>query len=235
MIYLFESKQLIDLGLPNIDEAVVNDDKLKAEFLGRKIELQTLSIGSSKKKGVERIPRVKSAQNKEIKVQKDLIENNKSKLTFELNPFFYPWNFKRGDVIIVYSIFIISETLSVALKNISMLLDNEIRVISINEKFDSNNDSNFKNFYNTYFSFIKSFDNISKFSKIKKQQQGFEKARQNGIKLGTEAYKPNDFPLFFRYYKEWKANLITKTEFARALGVSRPTLDKLIKQTKIES
>ena len=58
------------------------------------------------------------------------------------------------------------------------------------------------------------------------QRIGIEKAKSVGVYKGR---KPVDIPNFVEHYKRWKTRQITKSALAEELKITRPTLDKLIK------
>jgi hypothetical protein len=53
--------------------------------------------------------------------------------------------------------------------------------------------------------------------------------RKGNYKGGVAKYY-KEYSDFERYYCDWKYKRITKTKMAECLKVSRPTLDKLLKQ-----
>jgi hypothetical protein len=54
--------------------------------------------------------------------------------------------------------------------------------------------------------------------------------KRKGNYKGGVARHYKEYSDFESYYSEWKYKRITKTKMAEYLNVSRPTLDKLIKQ-----
>ena len=61
-----------------------------------------------------------------------------------------------------------------------------------------------------------------------KRMAGISKASSEGKYKGRQSYSPEDFPNFRELYQDYMYREIGKGEFAEKLGVSRPTLDKLI-------
>lgn len=59
------------------------------------------------------------------------------------------------------------------------------------------------------------------------QREGIEKAKREGKYKGRKEVKIDDFADHYERYKNRKVN---KVELAKELGISRPTLDKMIKQ-----
>lgn len=66
-------------------------------------------------------------------------------------------------------------------------------------------------------------------SRAEAQSIGIAKAAALGKYTGRKNLTINDFPEFAKLHLRWKAGAMSKEKFARQLGVSRPTLDKLIR------
>ncbi|MPQ44797.1 recombinase family protein [Clostridium tarantellae] len=61
-------------------------------------------------------------------------------------------------------------------------------------------------------------------------KSGMANAKANGKVIGRPILTAEDVPKeFLRHYPKYKSKEINKTEFARLIGVSRPTLDKYIR------
>ena len=68
---------------------------------------------------------------------------------------------------------------------------------------------------------------------LERQREGIAIAKSEG-KYKGRAVKQIDDKLFERLYKEYMNRKITKTELAKQLEVSRPTLDKLLKDKGLQ-
>lgn len=68
---------------------------------------------------------------------------------------------------------------------------------------------------------------------LERQREGIAIAKSEG-KYKGRAVKQIDDKLFERLYKEYMNRKITKTELAKQLEVSRPTLDKLLKDKNLK-
>ena len=62
---------------------------------------------------------------------------------------------------------------------------------------------------------------------LERQKEGIAIAKRNGVYKGR---KPKVIPDFEKYYGEYMMREINKVEFSMQIGVSRVTLDKLIKE-----
>ncbi|MBQ7428395.1 hypothetical protein [Butyrivibrio sp.] len=78
------------------------------------------------------------------------------------------------------------------------------------------------------------YDNARKAEIRKRQAEGIERAKKAGKFQGHGAAKIDDFEDFEYYYRLLEKHDITKLEVAEKLNISRPTLDKLLKQRKVE-
>lgn len=60
-------------------------------------------------------------------------------------------------------------------------------------------------------------------------KSGLQNARAKGVALGREKTTKSDIPpIFFKYYKDYKNGVFSKTEFSRLTGLSRPTIYKYL-------
>lgn len=62
---------------------------------------------------------------------------------------------------------------------------------------------------------------------LERQREGIAIAKRNGVYQGR---KPISIPDFEFHYSRYQSREITKVQLAKELGISRPTLDKLISQ-----
>ena len=63
---------------------------------------------------------------------------------------------------------------------------------------------------------------------LERQKEGIAIAKRNGVYSGRKPFKKSD--KFDDLYSQYISREINKTEFAKLLGTSRPTLDKLIRE-----
>lgn len=68
----------------------------------------------------------------------------------------------------------------------------------------------------------------------RRQREGIEIAKAKGVYKGGKP-KQIDEELFQENYKRYQSGKITKVQFAVNVGVSRPTLDKIIKEREEEN
>ena len=66
---------------------------------------------------------------------------------------------------------------------------------------------------------------------LERQAEGIALAKQRGVYKGRKRIKVKDFD---KYYDSYMRHELSKSEIARRLGVSRPTIDRLMAQHKAE-
>ena len=64
---------------------------------------------------------------------------------------------------------------------------------------------------------------------LERQREGIAEAVKQGKYKGGQVKKIDD-KTFNKYYQQYQSREINKVQFAKALGISRPTLDKLLKE-----
>ena len=67
---------------------------------------------------------------------------------------------------------------------------------------------------------------------LERQAEGIAIAKREGKFKGGQVKKIND-QVFAKYYADYKLRKINKTQLAAALEISRPTLDKLLKEKEL--
>ena len=131
-----------------------------------------------------------------------------------------------NDVIITSTLTNFSMDFITALQMVSDLDKKNIRVIAYQEEFDSSRLQE-RVLLSTLPMMHKFRRNAFK-AKRDSRLAGIEKAAAEGKYKGRKSYSPNDFPNFVELYNQYMFREIGKGEFAEKLGVSRPTLDKLL-------
>lgn len=215
MVYLIDNENLVEYDFPRVDDAIIDSGKYEGAFPDFEINLQSI---------IEICYKVDRA-NRKVKGVRPIKNITPSE-------FFNSSYYEVGDVMIVYSFISISQKLIEVIFIINELIKAGVRVISVYEGFDSNEPESM-NLINSL-SFIEKYENINIEFNKRKHKVGIDKARSKGTRLGKKAYSVNDFPSFSLFYERWQKKEITKYEFAILLGVSRPTLNKLITEYREE-
>ena len=137
-------------------------------------------------------------------------------------------NFENGDCVFVSSLTVLSQSYATLTALLKLCEKIGVKVVSINEGYDSRLDTeNVKRWLNI----------LSKFDKAR---------RENEIPPVDKFYSSQKrypertivdwslYPNFNELYEKLNNKGITKVEFARKMGISRPTLDKLINRKRDE-
>jgi DNA invertase Pin-like site-specific DNA recombinase len=134
---------------------------------------------------------------------------------------------KEGDNIYVESISRLGRNVDDLRLIVQEFKDKEITVHFIKEGFNTGNDNNMFKFMLTILGAVAEMDRELTVERIR---DGMAKAKIYGTKTGRPVGRPpRQIPASFKkYYPMWKDGDITVTDFARLIGVSRPTLYKYI-------
>ena len=134
---------------------------------------------------------------------------------------------KEGDNIYVESISRLGRNVDDLRMIVQEFKDKEITVHFIKEGFNTGNDNNMFKFMLTILGAVAEMDRELTVERIR---DGMAKAKIYGTKTGRPVGRPpRQIPASFKkYYPMWKDGDITVTDFARLIGVSRPTLYKYI-------
>lgn len=136
--------------------------------------------------------------------------------------------FKSGDVVITSSLTNFSLDLTTALQIVYFHYEENIRVIAYLEDFDS--------FGKQEIALLESIPFMIKFRRNSFQAKkvarisGIKRAAKEGKYKGRQALTLDKFPNFRELYDSYMYREIGKSEFAEKLGVSRPTLDRLLEE-----
>lgn len=131
-----------------------------------------------------------------------------------------------NDVIITSTLTNFSIDFISALQIVSEFDEKNIRVIAYKEEFDSHNLR--ERVLLASLPMMHKFRRNAFMAKRKNRIAGIEKAVAEGKYKGRQSLSPADFPEFKELYNQYMFRDIGKGEFASKLGVSRPTLDKLL-------
>lgn len=131
-----------------------------------------------------------------------------------------------GDVVVTSTLTNFSLDFISALRTVSEFYDKKVRVIAIQEDFDT--DSPIVKSLLEALPMMLDFRRTAFQAKRARQIAGIQKAAGEGKYKGRQAYSPSDFPEFTELYRKYMFREIGKKEFAEQLNVSRPTLDRML-------
>ncbi len=135
-----------------------------------------------------------------------------------------------GDIVVTSTLVNFSGKITVAVRIVKLLVDKGVRVVSVLDGFDTATDDG-KAFLQAM-PIMQKYGQLSHMANLTKQREGIAKARSEGKydNAKKKEYTTADFENFDTLYQDYIAGVITKMMFATKLGISRPTLDKLLKQ-----
>lgn len=133
---------------------------------------------------------------------------------------------EENDVIITSTLTNFSLDFISALQTVANLYYMGVRVIAYQEEFDSFQPMG--RYLIAALPLMHKFRKNSFKARKANQIEGLAKAEAEGRFRGRKSYSPKDFPGFSELYNKYMFREIGKKEFAEILGVSRPTLDKLL-------
>jgi len=104
-----------------------------------------------------------------------------------------------------------------------------VAVHFIKEGFDTRNNNNMFKFMLTILGAVAEMERELTVERIR---EGMAKAKRYGTRSGRPVGRPpREIPASFKkYYPMWKDGDVTATDFARLIGVSRPTLYQYIRE-----
>ncbi len=132
----------------------------------------------------------------------------------------------EDDVVITSTLTNFSLDFINALNTVACFDDLGVRVIAFQEEFDSAR--MLEKVLLFALPMMQKFRRNAFKARQEKRMEGISRASAEGKYKGRQSYNPNDFPNFRELYESYMYREIGKGEFAEKLGVSRPTLDKLI-------
>lgn len=77
------------------------------------------------------------------------------------------------------------------------------------------------------YTMIAAINEFERTNLLERQKEGIAIAKRNGVYKGRKPFSSDKFDGLYSRYLHREIN---KSEFAKELGISRPTLDKLIKE-----
>ncbi len=136
---------------------------------------------------------------------------------------------EAGDNIYVESISRLGRNVDDLRQVVQEFKDKDITVHFIKEGFNTGNSNNMFKFMLTILGAVAEMERELTVERIR---EGMAKARRYGTRSGRPVGRPpRKIPASFnKYYPMWKDGDITATDFARLIGVSRPTLYNYIKE-----
>ena len=129
---------------------------------------------------------------------------------------------REGDTIIIHDFSRLARSTKDLLEIVELLESKEITLISSKENIDTSTPTG-----KLMLTMIGAINEFERTNMLERQREGIAIAKAEGKYKGRKEVKIDNFE---EYYNKYKNREINKTQLAKELGVSRPTLDKLIKE-----
>lgn len=133
---------------------------------------------------------------------------------------------REGDTIVVHDFSRLARSTKDLLNIVELLEQKKVNLVSSKEQVDSSTPSG-----KLMLTMIGAIAEFERANLLERQKEGIAIAKAKGIykeKCGRKEVAIND--KFKELYDEYKERKINKVQFAKAMDISRPTLDKLIKE-----
>lgn len=134
---------------------------------------------------------------------------------------------REGDVIHIHDFSRLARSTKDLLEIVEKLNKKGVTLVSNKENIDTSTPTG-----KLMLTMIGAINEFERTNLLERQKEGISIAKREGKYKGRKPAKVSDFE---KHYKRYLAREINKTELAKTLGISRPTLDKLIKEYESNS
>lgn len=129
---------------------------------------------------------------------------------------------REGDTIYIHDFSRLARNVRDLLELVEIFNKKGIVLISDKENIDTSTPTG-----KLLLSVIAAIGEFERTNLLERQREGIAIAKRNGVYSGRKPFKSDKFEDLYSQYTKREIN---KTEFAKLLGASRPTLDKLIRK-----
>lgn len=129
---------------------------------------------------------------------------------------------REGDTIVIHDFSRLARSTKDLLHIVELLENKKVNLISAKENIDSSTPTG-----KLMLTMIGAINEFERTNMLERQREGIAIAKAEGKYKGRKEVKIDNFE---EYYKRYLNREFNKTQLAKELGVSRPTLDKLIKE-----
>ena len=130
---------------------------------------------------------------------------------------------RKGDTVVVHDFSRLARSTKDLLDIVELLEKKEVALISAKENIDSSTPTG-----KLMLTMIGAINEFERTNMLERQKEGIAIAKANGKYKGRKAVEVDD--KFITEYNRYLNREINKTQLAKELSVSRPTLDKMIKE-----
>ena len=129
---------------------------------------------------------------------------------------------REGDTIYVHDFTRLARSTKDLLNIVELLKTKGVHLVSNKENIDTSTPTG-----KLMLTFLAGIAEFERENLLERQREGIAIAKRNGVYKGRKPFSSDKFE---ELYPEYLSRKINKTEFTKRLGVSRPTLDRLIKE-----
>ena len=131
---------------------------------------------------------------------------------------------REGDTVVVHDFSRLARSTKDLLEIVELLDKKKVTLISSKENIDSSTPTG-----KLMLTMIGAINEFERANLLERQREGIAQAKKDGKYKGRKEIKIDNFE---EHYQRYLNRELNKTQLAKELGVSRPTLDKLIEQHK---
>lgn len=129
---------------------------------------------------------------------------------------------REGDTVYVKDFSRLARSTKDLLELVERFKEKNIHLVSLKENLDTSTDTG-----KLMLTMIAAINEFERENILERQREGIALAKQRGAYKGRKAVQVKDFG---KYYDRYLRREYTKKELAEELNISRPTLDRLIKE-----
>ena len=127
---------------------------------------------------------------------------------------------REGDTVVIHDFSRLARSTKNLLEIVELLEQKKVSLISSKENIDTSTPTG-----KLMLTMIGAINEFERANLLERQREGIKLAKEQKKYKGRKAIKIDNFE---NYYNRYKNREFNKTQLAKELGVSRPTLDKLI-------
>lgn len=131
---------------------------------------------------------------------------------------------REGDTVYIHDFSRLARSTKDLLEIVEYLNNKKVHLVSAKENIDSSTPTG-----KLMLTMIGAINEFERTNMLERQREGIAIAKENGKYKGRKEVKIDNFEYHYNRYLNREVN---KTQLAKELGISRPTLDKLIRELK---
>lgn len=129
---------------------------------------------------------------------------------------------REGDTIYIHDFSRLARSTKDLLEIVEYLNNKKVHLVSAKENIDSSTPTG-----KLMLTMIGAINEFERTNMLERQREGIAIAKQEGKYKGRKEVKIDNFE---QHYNRYKNREVNKSQLAKELGISRPTLDKLIRE-----